>query len=65
VAPIEDPLLQKQIEALLDLYLSDTGAWHMHSDGHFSQRQHSGEAKLTQMLLMERWRGGLGATGKA
>ncbi len=65
VAPIEDPLLQKQIEALLDLYLTDTGAWHMHSDGHFSQRQHSGEAKLTQMLLMERWRGGLGAEAKA
>jgi len=65
VAPIEDPRLQKQIEALLDLYLTDTGAWHMHSDGHFTQRQHSGEAKLTQILLMERWRGGLGAEVKA
>lgn len=65
VAPIEDPRLQKQIEALLDLYLADTGAWHMHSDGHFSQRQHSGEAKLTQMMLMERWRGGLTAEAKA
>ena len=42
VAPIEDPHLKTQFEALLDLYLSDTGAWHMHSDGHFAQRQHSG-----------------------
>ncbi len=65
VAPIEDPKLQKQIEALLEMYLTDTGAWHMHSDGHFAQRQHSGEAKLTQMLLMERWRGGLVPEAKA
>jgi polyphosphate kinase len=49
---------------LLDLYLTDTGAWHMHSDGHFAQRQHSGEAKLTQMLLMQRWRGGLTTKAK-
>jgi polyphosphate kinase len=59
VAPFEDPRLRKQLEALLELYLTDTGAWHMHSDGHFSQRQHSGEAHLTQTTLMERWRGGL------
>jgi polyphosphate kinase len=65
VAPIEDPALQKQIEALLELYLTDTGAWHMHSDGHFSQRQHAGEAKLTQNILMESWRGGLPIGAKA
>ena len=65
VAPIEEPRLQKQIEALLELYLTDTGAWHMHSDGHFSQRQHDGEQKLTQIQLMQRWRGGLTAEAKA
>jgi len=65
VAPIEDPKLQQQIEALLELYLTDMGAWHMHSDGHFAQRQHSGEPKLTQKLLMERWRGGLVPEPKA
>ena len=65
VAPIEDPRLQKQIEALLELYLTDTSAWHMHSDGHFEQRQQAGEARLTQMLLMERLRGGLAAGAKA
>jgi polyphosphate kinase len=65
VAPIEDPRLQQQIEALLELYLTDTGAWHMHSDGHFAQRQHSGEPKLSQNLLMERWRGGLAPDLKA
>ena len=59
VAPIEDQRLQKQIETLLELYLADTGAWHMQSDGQFTQRQHSGEANLTQNVLMEQWRGGL------
>ena len=59
VAPIEDQRLRKQLEALLELYLVDTGAWHMQSDGHFTQRQQSGEAQLTQRTLMEQWRGGL------
>jgi len=59
VAPIEDPRLKQQLEALLEEYFTDTGAWHMHSDGHFIQRQHSGTPKLTQQRLMERWRGGL------
>jgi polyphosphate kinase len=64
VAPVEDPHLKTQFEALLDLYLSDTSAWHMHSDGHFSQRQHPGEANLAQMQLMERWRGGFASGAK-
>jgi polyphosphate kinase len=59
VAPIEDPRLREQLEALIDLYLGDSGAWHMHSDGHFSQRQPEGEAHRIQPTLMERWRGGL------
>jgi polyphosphate kinase len=59
VAPIEDPRLRHQLEQILDLYLHDTGAWHMDSQGHFSQRQHEGEAQLVQREMMRRWRGGL------
>jgi polyphosphate kinase len=59
VAPISDPRLAQQLEALLDLYLSDTGAWHMQADGSFHQRQPEGDARLVQQTLMEQWRGGL------
>jgi polyphosphate kinase len=59
VAPIEDPRLRQQLEQILDLYLQDTGAWHMDSEGHFSQHQHEGEAQLVQREMMRRWRGGL------
>jgi polyphosphate kinase len=59
VAPIEDPRLRRQLEQLLELYLQDTGAWHMDSHGHFSQRQHDGEAHLAQQQMVRRWRGGL------
>jgi polyphosphate kinase len=58
VAPIEDPQLRQQLEQLLTLYLQDTGAWVMHSDGHFSQAQPEGDQLLTQATLMQRWRGG-------
>ena len=61
VAPIEDPGLREQLEQLMQLYLEDTGAWHMQSDGHFSQRQPEGEQHLAQTALMERWRGGITA----
>ena len=61
VAPIEDPRMREQLEGLLELYLSDTSAWHMHSDGHFSQRPLEGERQLLQSTLMERWRGGMAA----
>jgi polyphosphate kinase len=49
----------------MDLYLGDSGAWHMHSDGTFSQRQTAGDQPRAQTTLMERWRGGLpmGAEG--
>ena len=59
VAPIEDEPLRLQLEQLLELYLHDTSAWHMHSDGHFSQQQPEGEDQLVQAALMHRWRGGL------
>ena len=59
LAPIEDPLQRSQLERLIELYLEDSGAWHMHSDGHFGQRQPEGEPRRVQATLMERWRGGL------
>jgi polyphosphate kinase len=58
VAPVEDPRQRRQLEMLMQLYLDDTTAWEMHSDGHFSQRQPEGEPYSTQAALMERWRGG-------
>ncbi|MFM7266675.1 MAG: RNA degradosome polyphosphate kinase, partial [Cyanobium sp.] len=59
VAPVEDEALRSQLETLMLLYLEDTTAWVMHSDGQFSQRQPEGEQNATQAVLMERWRGGL------
>ncbi|WP_094558932.1 polyphosphate kinase 1 [Synechococcus sp. 8F6] len=61
VAPIEDPRLRHQLEQVLELYLQDTGAWHMDSQGHFSQRQHAGDPNLAQQQMVRRWRGGLAA----
>jgi len=57
VAQIEDPRLRLQLEQIFDLYLQDTGAWHMHSDGHFSKRQHGDEQHLVQQEMVKRWRG--------
>ena len=61
VAPIEDQQLKQQLENLLDLYLNDSGAWHMDSEGNFQQRQQEAEPTLAQRELMQRWRGGLNA----
>jgi polyphosphate kinase len=60
VAPVEDESLRRQLEKLMLLYLEDTTAWVMHSDGQFSQRQPEGEQNSAQAALMERWRTGLG-----
>ena len=59
VAPVEDPKLRHQLEQAIDLYLNDTGAWHMDNQGNFSQRQLEGEQNLVQREMMRRWRGGL------
>ena len=59
VAPVEDPKLRHQLEQAIDLYLNDTGAWHMDNQGNFSQRQLEGEQHLVQREMMRRWRGGL------
>jgi polyphosphate kinase len=59
IAPIEEAGLRQQLEQLLELYLNDTGAWHMEADGQFHQRQQEGERHLVQHTLMQQWRGGL------
>jgi polyphosphate kinase len=59
VAPVDDAQHRQQLEELLELYLNDTSAWLMQSDGTFIQRQPEGEQRLAQANLMERWRGGL------
>ena len=59
VAPVDDPRVREQLEQLLDLYLNDTSAWHMASDGKFSQRQGDGEDLLVQQQLIKHWRGGV------
>jgi polyphosphate kinase len=58
VAPVEDPRLREQLEGLLELYLNDSGAWHMQADGHYGQRQAEGPSQIAQATLMQRWRGG-------
>ena len=62
LVPIDDPRLMAQLEQVLELYFHDTAAWHMHSDGQFSQRQPEGDQQLVQSALMQRWRGGLGSS---
>jgi len=43
----------------MELYLNDSGAWHMHSDGSFQQNPLEGTGQQVQATLMDRWRGGL------
>jgi len=59
VAPIEEPQLIKELEAVLELYLNDAGAWHMAADGTYGQKPDQGKNKRAQNTLMKRWRGGL------
>jgi polyphosphate kinase len=58
VAPIEEASLAKELEALLDLYLNDSGAWKMASDGTYGQRKREGQGRMAQTTLMKRWRSG-------
>ncbi len=59
VAPVVDARLREQLEGLLEVYLQDTNAWHMESDGSYAQRAVQEEDRPAQALLMKRWRGGL------
>jgi len=61
VAPVEEPALRQQLQQLIELYLHDTTAWHMQSDGTFQQIQPENEEQSSQAILMDRWRGGLKA----
>ncbi len=59
IAPVEDPQAKAQLENLLNLYLNDSGAWHMNADGQFQQQQHEEDVIRAQQRLMQQWRGGL------
>jgi len=59
VAPVEEPALRQQLQQLIEMYLHDSTAWHMQSDGSFVQIQPEDEGLSSQNILMERWRGGL------
>ena len=59
VAPIEDAQLSQQLQHLIELYLQDSTAWHMQSDGSFLQIQPEDEGMVSQNILMQSWRGGL------
>ena len=59
VAPIEEAQLREQLRLLLELYLQDSTAWHMQSDGSFLQIQPENDGLVSQDILMQRWRGGL------
>jgi len=61
VAPVADPDLRQQLKELMLLYLQDSAAWHMQSDGSFVQQQPETDRQVSQALLMEQWRGGLKA----
>jgi len=61
VAPTEDPQVKEQLEKVLNLYIADSGAWHMDSEGNFQQQLLEGERKLAQQELMQHWRGGFTA----
>ena len=57
VAPVDDPVLGRELQAVLDIQLSDTAlAWRLQSDGSWSRvRPVGGEAPLnSQNALMER-----------
>jgi len=59
VAPVEDAQLSQQLRHLIELYLQDSTAWHMQSDGSFLQIQPEDEGMVSQNILMQSWRGGL------
>ena len=57
VTPVEDPVLRRQLEVLMQTYLNDNrGAWDMGSDGQFTQRQPQEEERNSQLELMDTWR---------
>ncbi len=56
VTPIEDPILRKELEDLLELYLNDNrGSWEMKSNGSFIQNKPNGEERCSQNQLIDIW----------
>src|SRR5690606_6798783 len=55
LAPVEDPRLQKELRAILDLHLNDQrNAWEMLPDGTYKQRRKPGKELGSHELLIER-----------
>jgi len=55
LTPVEDPRLQKELRAILDLHLGDQrNAWEMATDGTYTQRRKPGVEEGSQQLLIER-----------
>ncbi len=55
LAPVEDPRLQKELRAILDLHLADQrNAWEMNPDGTYRQRRKPGADVGSQELLIQR-----------
>jgi len=53
--PIDDPRLQAELRVFLDTQLGDQrGAWDMHGDGSYTQRDGGPAAKHAQQQLIER-----------
>jgi polyphosphate kinase len=54
VVPIEDPLLRKELRAVLDTQLSGNhGEWEMQADGHYVRHAPEGGYKSCQQMLIE------------
>jgi polyphosphate kinase len=55
LTPVEDPRLQKELRAILDLHLDDQrNAWEMLSDGTYKQRRKPGKDVGSHELLIQR-----------
>ncbi|MFL6203154.1 MAG: polyphosphate kinase 1 [Thermoanaerobaculia bacterium] len=57
IVPVEEPRLQDELKAILDLQLADNvKAWDMHADGSYTQRSPASgeEPRPSQELLMQR-----------
>jgi polyphosphate kinase len=53
--PVEDPRLQQELRVFLDAQLGDQrGAWDMHADGSYTQRNGGPTAKHAQQQLIDR-----------
>src|SRR5690606_21694219 len=55
LTPVEDPRLQRELRAILDVHLADQrNAWEMACDGTYTQRRKPGVDAGSQQALIER-----------